>query len=440
MATNDCVYDKNLYVYKDKGVMDKKTMGAWIVHHTNKLQKVNSQANYENIFLAGKAGILLSAISFSDQNVLNNNKIKTLARASNINVQLELPELLKLLVKHDLIDIGNNGVEILGLTSSATLQHITAIYDNASPTSLENASLELSEKASIRPQDKKHISTEMSDLFKLDSSLLEELFDNSEDIGFIDVEDIDKEHKLYFNGNLFRRDETAKISAVLSSLSSKEEHTLNEFNELLLKITCVSVQEAKKRLGELLFNKISSIGLFDINVISNETEDVGFVTRPSAFSKFSNSLVEDAFDLAKAFVASLTYGMTKSSYSRGQITMIGRLLEVLISGGWVGPVNAIGQDYRILELKGVVEVKYAKRKGRNGYVMRLLKKEVGELALQAITSGDVSEQSLSDFPGAAVNKFICPEDNREIERKKQLKQNPKAANNMLMVLRTGGGY
>lgn len=44
--------------------------------------------------------------------------------------------------------------------------------------------------------------------------------------------------------------------------------------------------------------------------------EVGFLTKPSSFSKYSSSDVDDAFDLAKAFVSSLTYGMTKSSHSK----------------------------------------------------------------------------------------------------------------------------
>jgi len=418
--------------------MDKKTKGAWLVHHTSKLQKVDTQANYENIFLAGKSGILLSSISASKQNSLTNKKLETLAQASNISIKFELPELLKTLSKHGLVEISLSGVDVLGITGSATLDHVADIFEHSNPSISESAALEISEISSIHPQEKKDIHTNISDIFSIDSRSANELFSDSEKIGFVDVEKIDDQHCIYFNGNLFRREETRKINAVLSSLSSAEQTKLNEFNDMIQKTACISVQDAQRRLGGQLFSKISAIGLYDINVVSNNHEEVGYITRPSAFSKYSNSIIEDAFDLAKAFVSSLTYGMTRSSYSRGQITMISRLLEVLVSGGWVGPVDAIGEDYKILELKHVVEVKWGNRKGRTGYNMRLLKKEVGELALKAITCGDVSEQSLINFPSATVSKFISPEENREKIRRRQIMRSPKSTNDMLMVLRTGG--
>ena len=74
-------------------------------------------------------------------------------------------------------------------------------------------------------------------------------------------------------------------------------------------------------------------------------------------------MVDDAFDLAKAFVSSVTYGMTKSAYARGQIQMVDALLGALVRGESVGPVRAIAEDYKVLELKGVVE-----KMAEGGYV------------------------------------------------------------------------
>ena len=228
--------------------------------------------------------------------------------------------------------------------------------------------------------------------------------------------------------------------AVLDSLNAQEQISLSELTETLKKNACVSYTDAVRIIGEPLFRKVNSIGFFDINVVSNNQEEVGYLTLPSAFSKYSNSMVDDAFDLAKAFVASLTYGMTKSTYVRGQISMIDRLLGALIDGREVGPVSAIGQDYKILELKGVVSIRHGTKGGRSGPLMRLLKKEVGELALQAIRQGDVSEQSIQSLPGAAITKFRGPETNREIIRRQQIQKSPFETNDMISALRTGGDF
>lgn len=119
--------------------------------------------------------------------------------------------------------------------------------------------------------------------------------------------------------------------------------------------------------------------------------------------------------------------------------MVDALLSTLVSGQWVGPVRAIAEDYKILELKGVVEVKTGEKKGRAGPMLKLLKKEVGELALQVIRHGDVSEHSLKILP-TAVTRFNGPEHNRERIRRAQRVTSPKATNDMLSALRMGDGF
>ena len=419
--------------------MDKKTKGSWLIHHTNKLQGVTNQTGYEKTFLAGKAGILLSAISSNNQVTVNNDRLTVLAKAANINTTFELPKLIEVLQQQRLIDTAGGGIAVLGVTTAKTLQHTSDIFDALSPGSTEVASIALAELASIEPVLAGHVAVELADSYKLGKAEIGQLMSDAEQIGFVDAEKLSPGETLLFNGNLFRRETTRKIKAVLDSLTSAEQIKLNELTQTLKKQACVDTDFASKLLGEPLFKKVTAIGLFDISVVSNSTEDVGFLTLPSAFSKYSNSMVDDAFDLAKAFVSSVTYGMTKSSYARGQIQMVDALLSALVRGESVGPVNAIAQDYKVLELKGVVEVKTGTKKGRTGPMLRLLKTEVGELALQAIRQGDVSEHSLSSLPTAAVTTFTGPEQNREKIRRAQTKMSPKATNDMLSILRTGGG-
>jgi len=420
--------------------MDKKVQGSWLIHHTNKLQNVTNQGDYQNTFVAGKAGILLSAISETGQSVITNERLHVLANASNINTAFELPKLLDILKEQELIDVAGNSVGVLGVTTISALQHTANIFESLEPKNIELSAIELAEIASNKPVSSNDVSEMLSDTYKLATNDVKRLFYDSEKIGFIDVEPITKSEKLIFNGNLFRRDSAIKTKAVLDSLSTQEQSSLLELTEAIKKKACLSYTDAMTMLGENLFRKVNSIGFFDINVVSNSQEEVGYLTLPSAFSKYSSSMVDDAFDLAKAFVASLTYGMTKSSYARGQISMIDRLLGALIEGREVGPVNAIGQDYKILELKGVVAIRHGSKGGRSGPLMRLLKKEVGELALQAIRHGDVSEQSIQSLPGAAITKFRGPEANREIIRREQIQKSPFETNDMISALRTGGGF
>lgn len=419
--------------------MDKKTKGSWLIHHTNKLQGVTNQSGYEKTYLAGKAGILLSAISADKDVTVNNDRLVVLAKAANINATFELPKLIEVLQQQKLIDKSSGGVAVLGVTTAMALQHTSDLFDSLAPGAIEVASIALAERASAAPILADDVAGDLADAYKLAAADLSQLFSEAEQIGFVDAEKISRNRTLLFNGNLFRRDTTQKIKAVLDSLSSSEQAKLAEISETLRKRACVSTDHAMQFLGEALFQKVTAIGLFDISVVSNSTEDVGFLTLPSAFSKYSNSMVDDAFDLAKAFVSSVTYGMTKSYYERGQIQMIDALLSALVRGESVGPVRAIAEDYKVLELKGVVEVKHGTKKGRTGPMLRLLKTEVGELALQAIRQGDVSEHSLIALPNVAVTTFNGPEHNREKVRRTQTKSSPRATNDMLSILRTGGG-
>ena len=50
-----------------ENTIDKKTQGAWLIHHASKLQTVVNSSPFENINIAGKAGMLLSALSTSQQ-------------------------------------------------------------------------------------------------------------------------------------------------------------------------------------------------------------------------------------------------------------------------------------------------------------------------------------------------------------------------------------
>jgi hypothetical protein len=421
--------------------MDNKTKGSWIIHHTNKLQRVTSQHGYESIYVAGKAGILLSAISANHEMSLDYDKVKTLAEAAEINIYFELQKILEMLKKNELIDLSPNvGVSVLGITTTSALQHTANVFEYLNPSQKEHAVIEMAERASIEPTSESEISEELSDLYKLTKKDTSNTIFDAEKIGFVDVEELDPTNKLLFNGNLFRRESTKKIKTILDSLTLTEQSLLNELSQSLRESACIPVHIAKKQLGDQLFSKVTAIGLFDVCVVSNSTEEVGYLTLPSAFSKYSSSMVEDAFDLTKAFVSSITYGMTRSSYVRGQIRMVEALLQALVRGESVGPVQAIAEDYKILELKGVVKVSYGSKKGRYGPMLKLLKREVGELALQVIGQGDVSEHSLPSFPSAAVTGFSGPENNREWIRRDQVKRCPKDTNDMLSILRRGGGF
>ena len=94
----------------------------------------------------------------------------------------------------------------------------------------------------------------------------------------------------------------------------------------------------------LFFDKLVAAGVYSLNQVTNRAEQPrSYVDSPSAFHKFVDPMVDDCFDLAKALVAALTYGMRARSASQGRISMLPALLGKLIGGSEIGPATAIGQ-------------------------------------------------------------------------------------------------
>jgi hypothetical protein len=416
--------------------MEKRTEGAWLINHTKKLLDVRDTQDFEDIELAGKCGIFLSNLAASDeQSDLNNDKVSAIAKVSDIK-KTELDTIKNKLADAHLIEIGKNGsLSVLGITTATVLSHTSDIFTNSKPSNFQKAALELSENISDLPKGDKFLTEYISDIHKLSVNETSDLFSQAEEVGFVDFEVLDNDSKFYFNGNLFRREGVNKTNAVLSSLKSEDTRKINDLDGLLTTNGCVTIEQAKQTLGEPLLSKLQSIGMYDFNDVSNLRETKTFVTKPSAFSKYGNPFEEDALDLAKAFVSSLYYGMNFSNSGRGKITMLKALMRKLVSGKEVGPATAIGQDYQLLELKRVIQLR--KDEGSSMFYMTLLKKDIGALAMQVLEFGDTTEQTIvgSSISGSVTN-YIGPESKRYTNRKRQNTQSKKGVADILRTFRS----
>jgi len=403
--------------------MKKRTEGAWIIHHTKKIQNVTQATDFEDIEVAGKCGLFLSNLAASNENsTLNKAQVDAIARASSIK-KVELVTLKETLKNSKLIDTSQDGsVSVLGITTSNVLDHTADIFEESNTSNFQKAALELTNYTSDKPVQESHLKEYISDTYKLGNSQSDSLFNQVEDIGLIDYEDFNNE-KLYFNGNLFKKDVLGKTNKVLSTLSSEEVRKITDLDTLLVSDGCVTLGTATKILGETLLSKMHSIAMYDFNEVSNSKHSKVFLTKPSSFSKFGNPFEEDALDLAKAFIASLMYGMKISTSGRGKIKgyqMLEYTLKKLLRGEKVGPCTAIGQDYQVLEMKRVVKLdKSETYPGR--YFMRLLKFDIGQLALEVFQKGDITEQTTleTDVTSSSVSIYNGPEKTRMKTRRKK---------------------
>ena len=414
-----------------------ETLGAWVVHHGRKLQSdQRGPAEFSAIDGAAKGSLLLAGMASSEKADLSAKEVTALAQAASLNPKTELSGYLAMLKTRQLIDVTSAGaVSILGLSSRKVLQESAAIFESLGPTTEERAAIDLAEEASATPQLQARERRRLSEQFALPLVDVDELLRRSAEIGFVDFEQ-DGTDRLLFNGNLFRRNSVIKSKHVLDSLTAGEHQRITQVNALLTQKGCLDRDQVKLQLTEPLFEKLIAAGFYDVNMVSNDQGEHAFVTAPSAFHKFVDPMVDDAFDLAKALVAALTYGIAKSDPGRGRIVLPSVLLNKLVQGGEVGPATAIGQDYKVLELRRVITLRHA---GRGMYFMKLQKRDIGEIAQQVLMHGGASDQVFGSIPSAAMSGYIGPEESRATFRRNQNSPSRKHTRDILQTLREQGG-
>ena len=122
--------------------------------------------------------------------------------------------------------------------------------------------------------------------------------------------------------------------------------------------------------------------------------------------------------------------------NEGRIDYLPALLRKLIRDQEVGPTTSIGQDYRVLEVNRVVALRPSETLP-NRFYMRLTKREIGELALQVLTTGTAAPNTLTVLPSASMTHYTAPETARANFRKQQTKPSKRQTLNVLQALRGG---
>jgi hypothetical protein len=416
--------------------VDKQTKGAWVIHRGRKIAgDQRGAAEYSAIDVAAKAASLLVRLAESRQADLSRQKVVAMAKVGGLNPKTELGACLDQLQTRRLIDTGKDGsVSVIGVTGRTALGHAADLFDDNDPQPLERAAIALAELASSAPVRTRPAAEFISDNYKLRRADASEFISEASSIGFVDAEG-EGEDRLLFNGNLFRRETAEKTKKVLDSLSATERSRVCEFEQLLRAKGAIIATEAAKILGTPLFSKLRAAAVFDVNVVSNEAGEHAFVTSPGAFHKFTSPMVDDAFDHAKALVSALAYGMSASATERGRIWGVDLLLRKLLRGEEVGPAPAIENDYRALELERVVEI----RQSGSRHFMRLLKMEVGQIALEVLSGGNAAAAALEKLPNAGMSGYTPPEAARTVFRKKAQGRESKAQmRTLLSAVRSGG--
>ena len=425
--------------------MEKTTRGAWLLAQSKSLDGVigTGASRLENISYAGRIGrlynLLRRNIAGEETPTIDAATVTRICQLNNID-RFSRESGLRVLVSAGRIDVATNGsVSVLGATSKAVLEVTADIFAEAQPTTDEEAVLELSEKVAERPIGRKEATEFVGDLYLLSNVKSSSLIDLCKSTAIID-EEIDRGYGILFNSNTFRDGQYAKKTLlILDGLGTADRERLKEAQEKLHASGALYDGEVKAILGGDLYRRLISVGLFDRMEVSNRTESVGYVTSPNDFQKYGRPFEDDPIDDAKALLASLTYGRTRSDLRRGKITLPEDLLRALIAGREVGGehgVRAIGEDYHELEARQVVKVTPRPRSS-NRYTFHLLKKDVGELALTIVRGGAAAQEALL-LDDSAATAFKGPHQVRTEVRAKNSVPDKHFAFEALDRLRSGG--
>lgn len=425
--------------------MDKLTKGAWLLAQSKSLDAVTgpSAARLENIAYAGRVGRLYNLLRrnlANDPNpTISAQRIKRICQLNGID-KASRDQGLAELERAGRIDIAANGaISVLGATTRGVLETAAGIFDNGEPTTEETAVLELSEAVATEPLARTTAVTLVSDLHNLPTQQVTSIVDLCKATAIIDEEGM-KERRVLFNSNTFRDGRFAtKAFSVLQNLEPDEQVALSEIQEQMKAEGTLYEEDARARLGPKLYRRLISVGLFDRMEISNSTEAVGYIASPNDFQKYGRPFEEDPIDDAKALLASLTYGRTRSHEYRGRITLPEDLLRALIDGREVGGrrgVRAIAEDYRELERRQVVQVTPRSADGSRG-TFHLLKKDVGELALSLVRGEGAAQEALL-MDGRPATSFKGPHTARTEVRRKNTVGDRRFVAEAIDRLRTGG--
>lgn len=421
--------------------MDSKTKGAWLLAQSKSLDAVSGVGRLENIQYAGRTGRLFNLLRRSTQDdatpVVTAAAVANICQLNNIDRASRESGLSRLRADGRIDISGSGDVAVLGATTTAVLEATAAIFEGSSPSNEEQAVVHLSERVAERPEARDKIVEYVSDTFRIDVQATSSLIDVCRSTAILDQSE-DRGFAILYNNNTFRNGEYAsKAFSLMQALTETEKQHMRELQEKLKLRGAVVDIEAKSLLGDDLYRRLVGVGLFDRLEVSNSKEAVGYLTSPDAFQKFGKPFEDDPVDDAKALLASLTYGMTRSDPRRGSIAWPDALLRNLIQGYQVGGqygVPAIGEDYRELEKRQVVQVT---QKSAGRFTMKLLKKDVGELARTLIRGNSVASEALL-LDGSPACNFKGPGETRQAVRTRHTLQDNRFVVGALDRLRSGG--
>lgn len=428
--------------------MDKIEKGSWIINtikHTEGVRTDTLELNeLEVTERAGKAGILLGKLLVDKQEIISGKKLSVFARTANIapDAIQRYAEILKKFgqVDYKLDKFSNvSELEIYCLSAEDALETVSEIFDYYEPNDIETGNLETLKKTFEFPLSKEEILDKLVNDVGISEQCVSDILAIESTFALVKNERIDSK-EIYYNEYAFA-DEGTKIARAVSSLSESQRNDVNYVMNKIKNSQGYLGEALKKEINPDTIAMMEGVGLIDGITVNSDFGKADFYTTPQLIGPGIGSwtISSDVFNHAKLLLSSLRYGEYKSVASRGAIYTSSKMMNIvnkLLRKEWVGPCTAIGEDYKLLEMDGVISVKPC-----NGmYQMRLRQMEVGKLVKQMLEYNMVVNDTVNEIDvfNNLPTGYISPEERRKNIQAYRTEPIRKIQEKFIESIRTGG--
>lgn len=223
--------------------------------------------------------------------------------------------------------------------------------------------------------------------------------------------------------------------------NSEERNDVNFVMEQVKQSQGFLADNLTDKINPNIISMMEGVGLLDGITVNSDFGKAVFYTTPQLIGPGIGSwkISTDVFNHAKLLLSSLRYGEYKSVSSRGAIYTSSKMMNIvnkLLRGEWVGPCTAIGEDYKLLELDGVISVQ-----PYNGmYKMKLRQFEVGRLVKQMLEYNMVVNDSVNEIDvfNNLPTGYIAPEERRKVIQADRTVPVKNIQEKFIASIRTGG--
>lgn len=440
------------YIINNYGerIMDNITKGTWIINSVKHLVDAKTNTlelnSLEATEQAGKAGILLARLASDNQEIVSRDKLSIFARQSGLTSG-EIPTYANYLKGQGKVDFSKDNLgrikelEVYCFSMEDAIETTTNIFESLQPKETEEASIIGLQSTFELPRTKDEFINEIT-CKGIEENTANEVMQLQQTLSLVKTNVAD-DKPILFNEYAFSGD-SVKIKKALTSLSTQDSDMVKHILETVTNSQGYLYDTflENKEIDRNILTMMEGIGLLDGIEVKSQYGNATFLTTPQlrgqGVGQFKISA--DVFHKAKLLLSCLRYGQIKSISSRGRISTKSKMLNIinkLISGAWMGPCTAIGQDYKLLEIDGVIQTR---SRERGMYDMKLRQTDVGRLVKEMITFNKLvtEDTGIGDIFDNQPTSYIIPEQRKKTIEAKTTKPIEEYREKLLVSLRTGG--